>query len=158
MQRRRALTFGTGLVIAAGLAFPVYGGNRAAVLRVPLKAVNGSGQSGVAILTPTKSGSGFTVVVKITRGKPEPGEHAHIHHVTCAQYARIAPHPRRPTAKQINDQLATISDGLNDLSGGKSVSSVISPLAKVTTGHYSVNVHQAGDPYTAVACGNIPKR
>ena len=159
MQRRRALYLGMGLVIAAGLALPAYGGSRAVVLKVPLKTVNGSGQSGVAILTEIGSGSAarVRVVLKITKGKPGPGEPAHIHNVTCAQYARIAPHPRNPTPKQFAAQGATISDVLNGLDGGKSVSTAYEPLAKLTTGHYSINVHQASLTNMAVACGTIRK-
>ena len=157
---RYGLVFGAVWVIAAALVFPSYGGNSGSSLKVPLKAVNGSAQSGVAILTQVGSGSAsrVRVVVKIRRGKPEPGEPAHVHKVTCAQYARIAPNPRMPTPKQFGAQGATISDVLNSLDGGKSISTVYEPLAKLTTGHYSINVHQASGQNMAVACGNIPKR
>ena len=160
MTRSRALVLAMGPIIAAGLTFPAYGSDRATVLKVPLKAVNGSGLSGVATLT--QIGSGNTtrigVVVKITRGKPDLAAPAHVHKVTCAQYARIAPDPRRPTPKQYDAQAATVADTLNSIFGRKSVSTVYAPLAERTTGRYSINVHQASDPNMVVACGNIPKR
>jgi hypothetical protein len=123
---------------------------------VPLHPVNGSGQSGVAILTTTKTG--YTVVVRIRGRSVQPGEHDHIHNLTCARYAKLAPHPKAPTAAQIGNQLATVVEGLTDIENGVSRTQIPAPLADVLTGTYSVNVHQPGDPYTALVCGNIPKR
>ena len=141
------------LASLAAAAAPAGG---AAGIRVPLKPVNGYHQSGFALLTPTKNG--FTVKLAVTSGHPAAGEHAHIHNLTCARYARIAPHPHAPTGAQINKQLATVIVGLNDLYLGKSRTDASEPLAKYVGGGYSINVHIPNDPYTAVMCGDIPKQ
>lgn len=129
---------------------------RAAGIRVLLTPVNGYHQSGFALLTPTSNG--FTVKLEVTSGRAAAGEHAHIHNLTCARYARIAPRPHTPSADQINKQLATVTVGLNDLYQGKSLTDVSWPLAKYRRGGYSINVHTPNDPYTAVMCGDIPKQ
>jgi hypothetical protein len=144
------------LLAAAVLALAVApAGLAGGPITVPLHPVNGSGQLGVAILTPTKTG--YTVVVRIRGRNVQPGEHDHIHNLSCARYARIAPHPYAPTGAQISKQLATISVGLNDIYHGRSHTEVSSPLTQVTTGRFSINVHMPGGPYTALACGDIPK-
>ena len=125
-------------------------------ITVPLHPVNGSGQSGVAILTPTANG--YTVTVRLRGRNVQLGEHDHIHNLTCARYAKLAPHPKAPTATQINNQLATVTESLNDILNGTSKTRIPARLADVTTGGFSINVHQPGGPYTAVACGNVPKR
>jgi hypothetical protein len=130
-------------------------GGGAAGIRVPLKPVNGYHQSGVALLTPTKNG--FTVKLAVTSGPAADGGHAHIHKVTCARYARIAPRPHAPTADQIGKQLGTVVVYLNDLSKRKSVTDAPGSLAKYLRGGYSINVHIPNDPYTAVMCGDIPR-
>jgi hypothetical protein len=145
-----------GVAAAAAAAVAVAAGvaHGTAAVRVPLHAVNGSGQSGVAVLTPTADG--YTVVVRVTGKRVQDGEHDHIHNLSCARYARIARHPNAPTAAQINRQLATVSVGLGDIYNGRSRTPVALPLADVTKGGFSINVHEAGYPYTAVACGDIP--
>src|SRR5207253_3447259 len=91
-------------------------------ITVPLHPVNGSGQSGVAILTPTANG--YTVTVKLRGRHVQPGEHDHIHNLTCARYAKLAPQPKAPTATQINNQLATVTETLNDVVNGSSKTQV----------------------------------
>jgi hypothetical protein len=130
--------------------------NGASAVRVQLKPVNGYHQSGVAVLTPTRKG--FVVTVQITHGHALDGEHAHIHNISCARYAKIAPHSHAPTATQTNRQLATVAVSMNDLVNGKSVTSASEPLAPYLRGGYSINVHIPGAPFTAVMCGNIPKQ
>lgn len=123
-------------------------------IRVRLHPVNGSGQSAVATLTPTATG--YTVVVQLFGNHIQGGEHDHIHNLTCARYARIAPKPYAPTGAQINRQLATVAVGLNDIYHGRSKSIVTSSISEVTAGGFSINVHEPGAPYTALACGDIP--
>lgn len=130
------------------------GANAERSVRVQLHPINGSHQSAVAILTPTSTG--YTVVVKLSGKRIEPGEHDHIHNLTCARYSRIAPHPYAPTAIQIDRQLATIRVGLDDIYHGRSRTRIPSPLSQVTRGGFSINVHEADGPYTALACGDIP--
>lgn len=138
---------------AGAIATVPAGGHR--VIRVPLHAVNASGQSGLAILTPTQSG--FTVVIRIAGRRIQAGEHDHIHNVTCARYARIAPKTYAPTGDQTNRQLSTVAIGLTDIYRGRSKTAVASSLSAVTSGGFSINVHEPGAPYTALACGDIPR-
>jgi len=142
------------IAIAAG-TYPASGTTGSHAITVRLKQVNGSGQSGFATLTP--AGSGFTVLVKMKGRGIQPGEYDHIHNVSCKRYAHIAPNPRKPTAQQLNKQLATATIWLTNLYGGRSKTSVAQPLQSVTTGSYSINVHTATSPYMAVACGDIPQ-
>ena len=120
-----------------------------AKLVVKLKQENRSGQSGTAVLVSRKRG--FDVVLRVSRPVRFPGnsQNAHIHDVTCAKYRRI---------KGFSRQLATVADSLYNLDRGRSTSTVGVPLAKRTTGTFSINVHDDNAPYTVVACGDIPKR
>jgi hypothetical protein len=70
--------------------------------------------------------------------------------VTCAEYRRM-----RSFAKR----LSTVEDGLEQVDGGRSESTVPGvAVAERTTGHYAINVHEAGYPYDVIACGDIPRR
>lgn len=121
----------------------------AGTIRVVLHQVNHSGQHGLALLIP--HGKAFTVSVTVSPPKRFPAvtNDEHIHNVTCKQYARI---------KSLDAQDASVAYELGVLINGKAKGSVPSPLSKYTTGHYSINVHEPGPPYTAVVCGDIPKR
>lgn len=148
-------TVALGLIAAAtAVAAATAGAGTNGVIRVALHPLNGSRQSGVATLTPTSDG--YIVVVQLSGKQIQPGEHDHIHTLSCARYARIARHPNAPTAAQINKQLATVSFSLNDIYHGRSKTTVPLPLARVTKGGFSINVHEPGPPYTALACGDIP--
>ena len=126
------------------------------LVAVPLKSVNGSGQSGGAVLAPTAGGYSVTVTM---RGKNiQPGETDHIHSLSCARNAKLAPHAKTPTYAQVNAQYATVTVPLNNIAKGASRTRVTSPLADVTKGGFSINVHEPGYPYVTVACGDIPKR
>ena len=155
MSTHKALLGGAIVLSLVAAASGAAAGNGRGVLRIPLKPVNGSGQSGVAVLTP--SAGGYTVVVKLRGRGVQLGEHDHIHKASCARYARIAPHPRAPTASQINAQLATVAVSLNDIVDGASKTHVTEPLSQVTRGGFSINVHQPGDPYTALVLWGHPQ-
>jgi len=150
-------TMAKGLSVLAAAILGSSGSSSAGAsgpIRVPLHAVNGSGQSGLAILTPTANG--YTVTVRLSGEHIQAGDHDHIHNLSCARYARIAPHAKAPTSTQIKKQLATITVGLSDIYLGRSATTVDSPLSQVTKRGFSINVHEPGGPYTALACGNIP--
>ena len=152
MNRLTKGTIGVLAAAAALLAAAVATGGEAAApqsVRIKLNQQNRSGQSGTATLV--RRGSTFVVTIKVSPPKKFPGttQHAHIHNVTCARYRRI---------KGFDAQLATVVDTLNDLSKNVSRTTVYVPLAKRTTGRYSINVHEQNGPYTAVACGDIPRR
>ena len=117
---------------------------------IELKEQNASGQTGTATLRRRKGG-GFDVAIAMSPPSRFPGEsqNAHIHDVTCDEYARMT---------DFNEQLATVVDGLSSLANGRSSTTVEQPLAKRATGKFSINVHEQEAPYTVVGCGDIPKR
>ena len=65
---------------------------------------------------------------------------------TCAKYRAM---------DSFNAQLATVSTGLPDLSDGRSESELGGSLAEITTGTFSINVHEFDSPYPVVAGGAI---
>lgn len=117
---------------------------------IELKEQNGSGQTGTATLHEREEGT-FDVVIEMSPPAKFPGDsqNAHIHNVTCAEYAGMT---------GFNERLATIVDGLSNLAKGRSSTTVEQPLAERATGMFSINVHEQNSPYTVVACGDIPKR
>lgn len=104
---------------------------------VKIISLNGSGESGVARLW--AQGNKTVVSVKI-KGEPNGAtQPAHIHFGTCA---KLNPVPRYP--------LTSVVDG-------KSMTTVDAPLASLTKGTMSINVHQGVGAMikTYVACGTI---
>ncbi len=117
---------------------------------IELKEQNASGQTGTATLR-RRTGDSFEVAIEMTPPARFPGasQNAHIHDVTCAEYAAM---------DDFNKQLATVVDWLSSLSKGRSSTTVEQPLAERTTGKFAINVHEQEAPYTVVGCGDIPKR
>jgi hypothetical protein len=116
---------------------------------VDISAVEGSGISGTATLTP-RMGKRFDVMVRMTGTASGPSHPAHIHDVTCAAYAKLT---------DFDAQLATVTDSLSNVDDGVSETTVaLTELSERTTGGYSINVHAPEGPFPAVACGDIPKR
>jgi hypothetical protein len=116
-------------------------------ITVELRAENGSGRSGEARLEP--DGDDATrVVVTMDRG-PTKTNMSHIHNVTCDQYRAM---------DDVSQQLGTVEDTLTSLSDGNSESKVGVPLSERATGGYAINVHEPTEPYTVIACGDIPRR
>jgi hypothetical protein len=116
-------------------------------ITVTLHEVNDSGQSGTATLVPSKVGTIETFKVRL---EIEPllnsPQMAHVHRVTCAEYAKI---------KGIDKQILTVHSPLADVQNGESESTV---PGSVATGEFSINVHEPASPFPAVACGDIPSR
>ena len=112
-----------------------------------LREVKKSGQSGTATLVPGKVGriEAFDVRIEIEPSLASP-QMAHVHRVTCAEYAKI---------KDFNAQVATVHAPLADVRDGKSESKNVA--GSVVTGEFSINVHEPGHPFPAVACGDIPR-
>ena len=97
---------------------------------------NNSGESGTATLT--AQGSQTHVVINLN-GAPPSAQPAHIHQGTCAN---LNPKPQYP---------------LNDVTNGKSDTTVNASLASLMNGNSAINVHKsAAEIQTYVACGNIP--
>ena len=149
-QRSRAAV-GVALAVAAVAVAGCGGGDSeggaaSGPVTFELAAENGSGQTGTATLTANDDGT-FSVVLEVEKS----GEHmfhpAHIHTGTCGEYREL---------EDVDAQLATVSDELQDVADGRSESTVSVPLAERLTGTYSINVHEPIDPYPVVACGDIP--
>jgi hypothetical protein len=114
---------------------------------VELEEVNASGQSGTATLVPGKVGTieTFDVLLEIEPAL-DSSQMAHVHRVTCAEYAKV---------KGIDAQIATVHSPLTDIRDGKSESGNVP--GSIATGEFSINVHEPGHPFPAVACGDIPR-
>lgn len=110
------------------------GGSDAVV--VELGEQQSSGQSGTATLTPV--GDGETEVAVELSNPPADPQPAHVHPGSCDE---LDPMP---------------AYGLQNLQGGKSVTTVEASLEALRDGRFAINVHKsAADLQTYVACGDI---
>ena len=116
-------------------------------VKVALEEVDGSGVSGEATLSEGAGGSStFTVEVEVEPAGAD-SRPAHIHNVTCAEYAQL---------EDSDAEAATVTDPLENVGDEGSTSTVQAELTERATGEYSINVHSAFIPFPAVACGDIP--
>jgi Cu/Zn superoxide dismutase len=105
-------------------------------ITVPMKALHGSGETGMATLT--QLANGVKVVVDV-KNAPASAQPTHIHAGTCT---KLNPAPEYPLTSLVAGKSVTVIPGkkLSDLMGGK----------------YAVNVHKsASDLPTYVSCGAI---
>jgi hypothetical protein len=124
---------GIALAVLALIATPAAMADSAGTVVVKMSAMNGSGESGTATLTP--SGSKTIVVIKLAGGSSVE-QPAHFHTGTCDKYE---PRPLY---------------GLNDVVKGASTSTVNVPIDKLTAGDLIINVHKSYDDIaTQTACG-----
>ena len=109
-----------------------------AAVTVPLHAVNGSGQEGVATISAV-SDQETRVVIQLAGGAVMP-QPAHIHAGVCSG---IDPKPAYP---------------LDDVVNGRSETTLPIPMARIVEGAYfAINVHKsAAEIDVYVACGDIP--
>jgi hypothetical protein len=107
---------------------------------VPLVEENNSGASGRATLA---GGGRASVTIELDGG--DGLYRAHIHDVSCERYRRM----------DFSAQLATLTEGLNSVTGGSSRSALSEPLSSYTEAEFSINVHERAPPYPVVACGNL---
>lgn len=99
---------------------------------IPLDARNGSGESGVAILTPDGAKTIVELQLKGGSGDPQP---AHFHTGTCDNYG---PRPLYPLRAVVH---------------GASTTTLDVPIEKLTAGDLVVNVHKSFDDIaTIVSC------
>jgi hypothetical protein len=117
---------------------------------IDLAEQNDSGQTGSATLRASGDES-FDVLIEMSPPAKFPGnsQNAHIHEVSCAEYAAM---------KGFTERLETVVDWLSNLAKGRSTTTVQQPLSERADGTFSINVHEQNTPYTVVACGDIPKR
>jgi hypothetical protein len=111
-------------------------------ITVSLREENNSGASGTATL----SGGGGSASVTIELNGHDRRYHAHIHDVTCERYRRM---------NDFSAQLATLTEGLDDVADGSSKSDLSDPLSSYTRADFSINVHNFESPYPVVACGDL---
>ena len=103
---------------------------------VQLSAQNNSGETGTATLTP--QGNKTQVELQITGGPKDVAQPAHIHAGSCTQ---LNPAPKYP---------------LQNVSDGKSTTTLDVPLSQIMSGGGAINVHKsAQDLKTYVACGDL---
>jgi hypothetical protein len=119
-------------------------------ITIDLAEQNDSGQTGSATLRASGDES-FDVLIEMSPPAKFPGDsqNAHIHEVSCAEYAAM---------KGFTERLETVVDWLSNLAKGRSTTTVRQPLSERADGTFSINVHEQNAPYTVVACGDIPKR
>jgi hypothetical protein len=119
-------------LITPGLASDALA-DAAAPIVVHLNAMNGSGESGTATLTP--KGAQTVVELKLT-GAPDGPQPAHFHTGTCANYA---PRPLYP---------------LEAVKKGVSTTTLDVPMDKLTAGDLVINIHHSVDDIATIStCG-----
>ncbi|MEA2787395.1 MAG: hypothetical protein QOF71_3499 [Candidatus Eremiobacteraeota bacterium] len=106
-------------------------------IRVPLVAMNGSGENGVAILTPRGGKTLVQLQVHGGSGDPQP---AHFHTGTCDKYA---PRPLYMLAAVVK---------------GESTTTVDVPIEKLTAGDLVVNVHKSFNDIATIASCAVAKK
>lgn len=107
-------------------------------ITIPMKALNGSGEDGMATIT--QGTGGVNVVVTLQNGASFP-QPTHIHIGTCGAINKAPEYALRDTVDGKGDSLVA---GVN--------------LSDLLKGHYAINVHKSGfDLGTYVSCGNITR-
>jgi len=101
-----------------------------------IAAENGSGENGTVSLTPR--GATTIVTIALTGAPASTPQPAHVHVGPCN---KLDPAPKIP--------LQSVVDGV-------SVTTLDTPIDKLTAGTLAVNVHKSGDDIkTYVACGDL---
>jgi hypothetical protein len=104
-----------------------------------------SDMTGTARFVPRGKRS-FVVIIRV-RGGPGGGSYgymAHVHTGPCS----VEPTFERPR----------IADGLNNVIGNRSRTTIRHSLARYRRGKHSLNVHEPGGQYGVIACGDLPRR
>ena len=108
-----------------------------APLTISMKALNGSTETGTAVLT--DSAKGLVVSLKIKNSKGQ--QPAHIHKGSCA---KLDPKPEEALHNVVNGTSLTTVPGLT--------------IAKLLASPHAINVHKSlSDLPTYVSCGDIAK-
>lgn len=105
-------------------------------LTVPMKALNGSNESGTAELT--QESNGVQIVVKL-KNAPADAQPTHIHIGTCGNINKA---PEYALVSVTNGTSTSVVKGIT--------------IDQLLKGHYAINVHKSTtDLATYVACGDI---
>jgi hypothetical protein len=105
-------------------------------VRIPLDAMNGTGESGVAILTPQGAKTVVELQMKGGSGDPQP---AHFHTGNCEKYAPRPLYPLRSVVKRTSTTTLDI------------------PIEKLIAGDLVINVHKSFDDIATIASCAVAK-
>jgi hypothetical protein len=135
LQFRRARQFAAiGVFCFATLAAAARASD--APVQIDLDAMGGSGESGVAILTPQGSKTLVELRMKGGSGDPQP---AHFHTGNCERYGPRPLYPLRAVVK------------------GKSSTMLEIPIEKLVGGDLVINVHKSFDDIATIASCAVAK-
>lgn len=125
------------LALAAALVPGLAMAASADSLTITMKALNGSGEDGTAVLTQQKDG--VQVVVTLKNPPKDTPQPTHIHIGTCGDINKA---PEYALVNTVDGKGTSVVKGIK--------------LSDLTAGKYAVNVHKSGDDLaTYVSCGNI---
>ncbi len=123
------------LTLLAAFAVPAVS-QEPSTINIPMHALNGSGEDGMA--TVTQGTGGINVVVNLSDAS-DVSQPTHIHIGTCGAINKSPEYALRDTVGGKGDSFVA---GVN--------------LSDLLKGHYAINVHKSGtDLGTYVSCGNI---
>ena len=129
-----------GFVLVASYTYTKAADEQAAAsgtVTVELKAVNDSGVSGKATLTPMDNKA--KVTIEVTGAPQDVAQPAHIHQGTCEDLGA----PKYP---------------LEAVKNGKSETTIDAKLSDLTAGDLAINIHKSEKEMSVyAACGEIPK-
>lgn len=124
-----AFTASLGVVMAAGSDSQT----------ITMKALNGSGEDGTAVVTQTDAG--LQVVISLKNAPKDTPQPTHIHAGNCG---KINAAPEYPLENTVNGKGTSVVKGVK--------------LGDLMSGKYAINVHKSGDDLaTYASCGNINK-
>jgi hypothetical protein len=139
-----ALALGAALAMTAAAAGPAFAmdkmmmGGATHQATITLNALNGSGESGKAVLKDTAA-HGVSVMLTLTGGPKGIPQPAHIHKGTCL---KLDPKPEFPLMSVVNGKSSTVVPNTS--------------VAKLMATPNAINVHKsAKDLPTYVSCGDI---
>jgi len=133
-RRRVPHIAAVSLLFCMGLSAAALGAE--APVKIQLDAVGGSGESGIAILTPQGAKTLVELQMKGGSGDPQP---AHFHTGTCEKYAPRPLYPLRSVVK------------------GSSLTTLDLPIEKLIAGDLVINVHKSFDDIATIASCAVAK-
>jgi hypothetical protein len=152
LERRLAAALGAG--VALGLAVFAGGASLASgaesvraprAFTVQLLSRNDSDMTGTARFVPRGKRS-FVVVVTV-QGGPGGGAYGYMAHIHTG-----------PCSKEPTIDRPRIAEGLHNVKGNRSRTTVRHSLARYRRAKYSLNVHEPSGQYRPIACGDLPRR
>jgi hypothetical protein len=134
LNARRAGAMLLGLLLAGATLVPAAADD---AVRIPLGAMNGSGETGVAVLTPRGAKTLVQLQLRGGSGDPQP---THFHTGTCDKYG---PRPLYMLAAVVK---------------GESTTTLDVPIDKLLAGDLVINVHKSFDDIATIASCAVAKK